>query len=255
MRIRLKLSLTDRGRNILPINYQYELSSWIYKTINTGDPEFATWLHEKGYMNRQKQFKLFTFSNLDIPSRSVIKDRLIIHSENIFLTISLMPNEAAQGFIVGLFRDREFSLGDRQSQVHFQVENIESLPEPEFSGRMTFHSLSPILVSTKKPEERYVRYLSPEDDGYSQLLLANLKSKYSAFAGVQISDELVYFKCLTTPKRKCITIKAGTPEETQMIAYNYRFQIEANPELLRVGYYCGAGEKNSTGFGCVEIER
>lgn len=51
MRFNLCLSLLDRNRNVLPVNYQYELSAWIYKVINHSDPAFADWLHNKGYSN------------------------------------------------------------------------------------------------------------------------------------------------------------------------------------------------------------
>jgi CRISPR-associated endoribonuclease Cas6 len=30
------------------------------------------------------------------------------------------------------------------------------------------------------------------------------------------------------------------------------FTVEADPELIKIGYECGWGEKNSAGFGCVE---
>ncbi|MBN2244972.1 MAG: CRISPR-associated endoribonuclease Cas6, partial [Candidatus Aminicenantes bacterium] len=36
-------------------------------------------------------------------------------------------------------------------------------------------------------------------------------------------------------------------------AFEAPFIIRANPELIKIGYQCGFGEKNSAGFGCVEI--
>lgn len=77
MRFNLNLSLTDRNRSVLPVNYQYELSSWIYKVINQSDPVFAKWLHDRGFSNDNKQFRLFTFSNLMVPQYEIAGDRLI----------------------------------------------------------------------------------------------------------------------------------------------------------------------------------
>ncbi len=31
------------------------------------------------------------------------------------------------------------------------------------------------------------------------------------------------------------------------------FFIEADSDLIRLGYECGWGEKNSAGFGCVDV--
>ncbi len=55
MRFKLTIAITDKVQNILPINYQYELSGWIYKVIHQGDAMFSEWLHNNGYMNEKKQ--------------------------------------------------------------------------------------------------------------------------------------------------------------------------------------------------------
>ncbi|MFW5820877.1 MAG: CRISPR-associated endoribonuclease Cas6, partial [Bacteroidota bacterium] len=68
--MRFKITLrTDKskGEVILPINYQYELSSFIYHTIHAGNHEFGNWLHKEGFITENKNFKLFTFSRFQIP--------------------------------------------------------------------------------------------------------------------------------------------------------------------------------------------
>jgi CRISPR/Cas system endoribonuclease Cas6 (RAMP superfamily) len=49
MRFTVTLNLTDTRLNILPINYQYEFSAWIYHTIHNVDPVFSEWLHREGF--------------------------------------------------------------------------------------------------------------------------------------------------------------------------------------------------------------
>lgn len=63
MELQIKLSLL-RG-NKLPINYQYELSAWIYKVIERANAEYSDFLHNKGFQHAGKQFRMFTFSQLD----------------------------------------------------------------------------------------------------------------------------------------------------------------------------------------------
>lgn len=41
--------LSDRKSNIIPINYQYPLSSAIYKIIAKGDSGYSNLLHESKY--------------------------------------------------------------------------------------------------------------------------------------------------------------------------------------------------------------
>jgi CRISPR-associated endoribonuclease Cas6 len=72
MRLQLTLSLIRENR-ILPINYQYEFSAWIYRMIHYGDTDFAEWLHSRGYAQGKRSFKLFTFSNLDVERFNVLK--------------------------------------------------------------------------------------------------------------------------------------------------------------------------------------
>ena len=126
MRFKLGLHLIGLQR-ILPINYQYELSSWIYQNIHYGNPEFSEWLHNHGYTHGSKQFRLFPFSNLSIEKYKISGDRIEIVGESCFLDLSFYTEEAVEPFIMGIFKNQEFSLGDKISQVKFHVSSIEKL--------------------------------------------------------------------------------------------------------------------------------
>jgi len=256
MRFKLDLSLINRNQNVLPLNYQYELSAWIYKVINQSDPDFAAWLHDKGFSDDNKQFRLFTFSNLMVPKHEIIRDRLVIKSDQIELIISTLPEEMIQHFVSGVFRDREFTLGDQISRAGFRINAIEALPTPTFTDEMSFRSLSPIFVSDKVEGHRYAQYLAPDYDGYIQLMINNLKAKLRVFTGSESLFDVQHaaLQLINPAKQKGITIKAGTPQQTKLVGYQYNFKLKADAALLRMGYYTGFGEKNSMGFGCCEIK-
>jgi len=241
---------------VIPINYHYEISAWIYQVIHDGDPVFSKWLHEMGYADDKKRFRLFTFSHLIIPKRKIQGDRIIIHSDDIQLIVSFLPLDAINHFIQGLFRHQELRLGDRQSQVPFRVISVEGIIEPEFRDEMSFRSLSPILVSMNIPGEKYARYLSPEHPEFGELFFRNLREKWKAFSGKPYdTGESEERLTISSPiKKKGILIKAGTPMESKLIGYQFDFRLDAPAELIRIGYYTGFGEKNSMGFGCVEIK-
>lgn len=248
---------------LLPINYQYPVSSWIYKTINQSNPEFAEWLHSKGYSDGKKQFRLFNFSEFFIKDSKIKDDRLLIGNSDMIIYISFYPIEIPEHFIVGLFNNQEFFLGDSCSKAYFHVKNIEHLKEPTFSDKMTFKTISPVLVTWKNsPEDRYPQYLNPSRaDHYGQCLLNNLVNKYNTFYGnaggmgsYQVNNILSEFKVKNTPKSRLITVKSGTPQESKLRAFHFSFDITAPEPLLRLGYYAGFGEKNSLGFGCVEVK-
>ncbi|MCH8568718.1 MAG: hypothetical protein LAT67_10660 [Balneolales bacterium] len=72
--MRIKLTITPEGAgNILPINYQYEISAWIYRMIHDGNAEFAAWLHNKGYGSGAKRLWI---------ARVLYKSRLLEFSLN-----------------------------------------------------------------------------------------------------------------------------------------------------------------------------
>ena len=254
MRFKLILSLTDRKQNTLPVNYQYQLSECINKLINQSDPGFTAWLQDKGFLDVKKHFRLYTFSNLNVRHREIIGDRLTVKSDPVELLISTLPDETIQHFISDIFRSRKFTLADRVSGAGFKITSIEAVPDPFFTDEMTFRSLSPIFVSQKIEGRKHAKYLSPADEGYIQLIIENLKEKLRVFTG-QVSSfdtQDATLELVSSPKQKGSTIKVGTLRETRLVGYHYNFKIKADKDLLRIGYFCGFGEKGSQGFGCCE---
>jgi CRISPR-associated endoribonuclease Cas6 len=263
MRFELKLELKGNGPYLLPINYQYPLSAWIYKVIHQGNNKFAHWLHEKGYMDKKRQYKLFTFSQLNIDKFTIDNDRLVINNPLSSLIISFFANEAAEPFIKGLFQDQKGSMGDKTSQVEFTIQQISKLQDPQFSGTTIYQTLSPIVVS-KTPDERGQAplYLHPEDPDFVRILNDNLVNKYTAWmlsdagTGNQIplgQSDNFEFRHLSKPKPRLITIKANTPQQTRVRGFMMKFSLQAPAPLLQMGYHAGFGEKNSLGFGCVGV--
>jgi len=261
MRFRLILQLSGRS-NELPLNYQYELSSWIFHLINNSDKEFAFWLHESGYSFGNRKFKFFTFSRLRFGKYSITGDRLIIESEDIELIISFLIPQIVEHFIIGLFKNQKLRIGDSKSSVTFYVRQIEKLPEVRFSGKMSFSSLSPLIISHFNGINKYAQYLSPDDKRYPDLFYNNLISKYVALAGFNnelynksevLADHEFGFSLNGGARPKLIKIKAGKEGETYLRGYEYNFELTAPVELMKIGYYAGFGEKNSLGFGCVEV--
>lgn len=255
MRFELTLTVDREYGTQLPCNYMYELCSVIYKILNEGDPEFTAWLHDKGFTNEKKAFKLFTFSNLLIPCFKIEEDRLNILCDEIRLLVSFYPIEAIDAFVIGLFKDRRIELGDWKSKVVFHVGAVKRLPEPEFKETMRFRTLSPVFMDEKTEEGRPTRHLSPTDPQFAFLLNYNLLEKYRAFYKKEPSAEWrpLEVKVIGEPKMKVITIKNNTPQQTKLRAYNCQLEISGEIELLKLLYTSGAGRQNSMGFGMLGV--
>lgn len=255
--MRFKLTITVDRRafgNLLPLNYQYELSAFVYRTIERTNATYSKWLHENGFKLDAKQFRLFNFSHFQIPIYKIEGNRLRIDSDTITWFVSFLPEQSTEEFIKGIFAEQVFTIGDKLSKVQLRVANIELVTEPDFSKKNQFNTLSPVCITRHIPEQNRIAYESPDSDYAREALLYNLKNKYKAFYGKEFTgDELFDFKLLYPPKSKLIVVKTNTPEQTQVKGFSFRFTLRAHPDLLYILYHCGLGEKNSTGFGMVDV--
>lgn len=258
--ITLRVNAHRFGR-LLPLNYQYEMSAAIYKTLSSGNEDFAAWLHNNGFQTEEgKQFKLFTFSRFNVPSFRILRqsNQMELKSEYVQWQISFWPENSTQTFIGGVFENRVFEIGNRDSRVQFEVANIEILPPPEFQETMCYKALSPISVSFRDDFGRDCYPRTPDEfanaDWVKERLLVNLLDKYSAFYGEDYQGEcFLNFSVLSEPKSSLVTIKAGTPQETKVRGFMCQLALNAPPELQKIAYEAGLGELNSQGFGCLGL--
>ena len=265
MRFQIKFRLEGK-RQVLPLNYQYPLSSWIYKVLQKGDAELSDFLHREGYrLENGKTFKLFTFSQLHFPNRTfkIIphSDRMELWSRNVWLTVAFQLPQPAEKFVMGLFRDQAVTIGDRISKVTMEVESVEAVKEPEIkSETVKIRCLSPIVVTENRLGQKYETYLSPSDNHYAGLFFHNLLDKhkilFNEFSGWDpfAENNSLKFECLTEkPKGKMQVIKAFTPEEVKVKGYLFEFALTAPAALIRTGLNSGFGAMNAMGFGCGEV--
>ena len=264
MRIKITFHLPP-VRQELPLNYQYPLSAWFYKVLESNDTAFAEFLHENGYkLGNHKSFKLFTFSNLQFPPNGYSlrkgSDRMQLRCESAWLVVSFALPDAMQHFVSGLFRKQQTTIGDRISQVEMTVTTVEMLPEPEFANKMRIKTLSPVVVSSNDADDKYEQYLDPHHAGYAPLFFKNLTDKHQVWqqhAGqepTRFETDTLSFRCLTQhPKSRLQTIKAHTDAQVRVRGFLYDFEITAPPALIKTGYDSGFGAMNATGFGCVEV--
>lgn len=256
--MRLKLTLLQkRQTESLPLNANYYISAAIYRTLERSSPEFATLMHHYGYSSPEdrRKFKLFTFSNLDVPDRYIDRERqcLISRSKAISFTLSSPMDDFLMHLVSGLFADNKF----RIDEAIFEKGAVETLPDPDFKETMEFSMLSPLTVSVMRPD-RTKEFLKYNDERLAPVLLQNLKAKYYAahrkeFEGnadsFRISFSERYIEKHNGKIEKLITLKEGREEETKIKAILCPFTITAPVELIKIGYDCGFGERNSQGFG------
>ena len=258
MRFKLIIEVNKRAfGNRLPINYQYEQSAAIYRILSGADDAYASWLHDNGFrLENGKTFKFFTYSRFKIGQYRILREaeRLQILSDTVEWQIGFLPEKSTDKFIQGIFQNQVFEIGDTRSVVQFVVRSVEVMPEPEYSGKMIFSTLSPICLKLQRSDNKVV-YLNPTDARAPFLLFNGLFDKYKLFYGKDCPYTLseCWLKILDVPKSALIKIKTGMPEETKIRGFMCRFEVAAPIELMRLMYEGGVGSLNSQGFGCLRV--
>ena len=264
---------------MLPMDYQYYLSAWIYKVLKHADRDFAAFLHEKGYgQSETKLYKLFCFSRLDFGKPKLWKEKKLfeISEHTISLRISFDVTEAASTFIKGLFMSQEFYLGDKFNGIDFKVSGIEALPDPVFSETMRFRLETPWVVGYKSETSRYPKYLKPYEEGFKELSLKHVAEKFTNTGKGKITSGDLTFRIydgidqegnpvFREPesakwleeskywKRQGFLIKPGTKEESRVVGNLFDFELTAPIEVQRMIWNAGVSEKSSEGFGWLEV--
>lgn len=255
MRFKITLNRTGKHR-MLPMDYQYYISAWIYKVLKQADKEFATFLHEKGYgQDEIKLYKLFCFSRLNFGKPKLWKDKklfeILVH--DITLDISFDVQEAASNFIKGIFLSQEFYLGDKFNGINFKVSNVAVLPEPEFKKRMKYKLQTPWVVSFQPNGRKHPIYLKPEDELFNQLSTKHLIEKYKNTHKKELDADAITFSPSEMYKRSGFLIKNGSSQETRVVGNLFDFEITAPIEVHKMLWNAGVSEKSSSGFGWCDI--
>lgn len=250
----LRIKFTILNGNSLPLNYAYLVSSWIYSVIQRGNKHYSAFLHNQGYTADSRDFKMFTFSQLDVRPYRIEGNRIQLIGKEISLTVRFFVDSSLNHFIRGLFLNQRLRLVDRESSVDLKVREVKSAIRIDFVRTMQYQCLAPICVSRLRLDGT-AEYVHPSDEEFGKLLLNNLVRKSKALQLDQNAvdeNQSVQFRLLNTPRKKGIHIKEGSASHTQVIGYLFHFEVQAPPELHEIGYYAGFGEKNSMGFGCVK---
>ena len=251
MRIEITCNIGEGIR--LPINYNYFLTGVIYQFLRESDPEYAHFLHQDGYEVENRRFKLFTFSQL-MAKRRIRGDQIHFRSPLTWYVSS--PQEPfLENFAAALM-----GAGILQIERHrLQVQDVEVLRQPRFGPQMTFRCLSPITMSTKRErtDKLVTHYCLPGDPQLSELVQQNLIRKYEAVYRRSPAEKsfAMTFDQAYIDKNEGRVTRLVDFKGTKIRGILSPFHVIGSPELIHVGYECGFGDKNSMGFGMVEILR
>ena len=252
--MRIKISC-DIGQGVtLPINYNHLLSGVVYQFLKQSDPEYAHFLHETGYERDRRGFKLFTFSQLMAKQR-VVQGARIRFEFSLTWYVSSPQQAFLENFAASLMQTGVLQIADKQ----LRVRDVTVPRAPRFDRQMRFRCLAAIVMSTKRERDGQLvmHYCRANDPQFSELVRQNLIRKYEAIHGHAPRDQsfAMAFDQAYIAKRKGRVSRLVDFKGVKIRGVLCPFQVIGAPELIRVGYECGFGDKNSVGFGMAEVVR
>lgn len=249
--LRLKIRFKIEPGSTIDFNYQWYLTSMIYKALSLSAPDFSKQLHDSGYPHLAGPiFKFFTFSTLwaGRGATRIVKDRLCFESDSLLWRFDTPVPVVASLFAEGLASMGEVRIGP----LFAQVDEITDEAMPDFSnGVASFSCISPIVASV--PDEKLGhKYLDPSISQFWEIVKRNLRRKWEVlyrkpYSGeIEIHPDEEYLATRNTSK--LISLKGRHLVKGHLVP----FSIKASPQVIALGYSAGFGGRNSLGFGMVE---
>ncbi|HZO88726.1 MAG TPA: CRISPR-associated endoribonuclease Cas6 [Chthonomonadaceae bacterium] len=257
--MRLKITFANPQEACLPVNYQHLLTGAVYHLLEASDADYSRFLHEQGYAldGGPKRFKLFVFSWLRPASRKGLRvegGRLWLAPGPVAWYLSSPVEAFLTHSATGLLASGRLQLG----AASLAIAQVEALPAPDFSGGVVrFTCLSPIVASVPGPEGG-TRYLRPaETEEFSEAVRRNLVRKYELLYGRPPKDDrlTLTFDRAYLARDPHGGTKKMTFKDIDIVAAYVPFILTGSPELMQTAWNCGLGEKNSGGFGMVEVAK
>ncbi|MER3558760.1 MAG: CRISPR-associated endoribonuclease Cas6, partial [Armatimonadota bacterium] len=236
-----------------PSHYNYHLQGLIYHHL---DQHLATRLHDEGIGEGTKRFRYFTFSRLMGDFQR--EGDSLIYPRGAVLFIASPNVEFMESFLLHLLTAGYLRIGEEEVTLH----HAEMVPDPPYQrevllkGEVLLKALSPITLRDTlraQPNQRYTHYLAPIDPDFSPRLIDNLRYKVCYWYGRDIEPGDAY--CLPEKVDSDKNFHMVRFKDTWVKGWSGLYRFSAPPEYFAMALDAGLGERNSGGFGCVEVYR
>ncbi|MDD3073863.1 MAG: CRISPR-associated endoribonuclease Cas6 [Eubacteriales bacterium] len=238
--MRLKVTLKCEPDTILPYNYNHHL----YKAINRA-------VYDSSTMGHKRDLGFFTFSQLYFEQYSISANGIRNLGKCVQWYISSIKGYFLDAILKGFSEAGSISLGN----VNMPIVSVEILATPEINEVMEFSCMSPITVTCNlDASQGRMRYGRIEDHDFTEKLRQDLINKhYRVYDSLPSDDYLVFeFNERYISNKRRVT-RLINFNGIKILGYMIPFKVTGNPELIRVGFHMGFGNRNNCGFGMVKV--
>ena len=246
--VRVLVKLQSTKRQPYQMEYHYPLQGFIYNMLR----------HSKFRQIHDKQgYKFFCFSSI-FPAYN------LENGDTRHLIIS-SPDRDFIEYISSTLREKRLS-GENIciGSMEFKINRIETI-RPPFKVPCTIITGTPIII--RVPKEKFRKFEIKTKHPYEYLywrrdhpleifvkqLEDNLRKKYSEFTGSIASNGSIIQGFMFRKQLSTRVFMKGGDQVIIGSTWEFLFNDNNHEELLRIGIDCGFGERNSLGFGFMNV--
>lgn len=237
--MQVKLTLHPVYPFTIPLNYNYQVQSAIYKILQYNS-QYASFIHDIGYGSRNSPFRLFTFGK--IKGDYTIKDKKMWIAGDIQIEI----RSASEDFC-NILKEALLALQNiKLFNIELRIKMIEIDHYTVTKNDVKIITSSPI-VARKSNEQHKSFYFSPVEEEFQLLINRNFRNKFYAYSNHE-TDAEINLTTLNNPQKVVTKYK-----ETWITAYCGKFLLTGEAWALDFLYQTGIGSHSSQGFGMFNV--
>lgn len=263
--MRIQFSLSCQKGTIIPINYQSEISQWVFDVLSKAGSELATWVQQRGFDLSSRNYKLFTFSPLAIYPYEMdqVKQEFKLLGNQVKLSVSIYLDPSFEQQLVHIFRQVPLPLGTLEGRpAQFEVKHWQVMQPLQFKDTMQFKAVSPISITTVEELKTANPYLLPDSENYDISFFTHVVRRmkagmqYKSLANLKMLDPSfpMHYRLMGQAKSRLIHLKPNPEGISQLRGFVYEFEVSMPAAVMEFCYYAGFGEYPHLGFGYVDVK-
>lgn len=262
--MRLEITLAPKEKYFqIPINYNHQVSSEFNRIFADSNCDFSDRLPENSCRFKdRKTEKLFTFSGLINPSMHIDNHILSGWGACKMYFSSSVDENSVELFADGILKSKKIALRGGNLGSEFYINKVTNIPDPEFSNVEDFFMLSPTTISKISMLNglRSEHFLRATDNDTRAMLAFNLRRKFEAVhsrpyegdINIELDAKYIRERGGAEGISKLVTINEFTRDALRIRGFLCPIRIKAEPEMQKIAFECGLGERNHLGFGMLD---
>jgi len=250
--MRILIRLISKNHITMKQSYNNIIQGLIYNFLDKID---ATWLHDHGFENSGRKFKLFAFSGIKEMGRVNRTDKTVEFSNKISFYLSSPVDWILTQFASNIIKTQNFNLGNNI----VSIESIGVMKKPEIDKLpLTIKAVGPIEVHSTlaKPDgKKLTYYYNPFEYEFSALINDNLKKKWKAFYKCESTGNISIKPLFKGNRNERIRYFVNGSKKTIVKGWQGIYEMDGDKKMIEFALDAGLGSRNSQGFGMVQVIR